>query len=125
MQLKSILCAVHPLTLATSVPRSMQPLTSTMSTMCYFYSSEYHPHIHTTLCVVSTLETCTYEAPTLGVRIHSPIHIPHPLRKCSTPTLGEDTQKYSMSYSTYPIKLQIIHLIFPTVISALKGLADL
>ena len=67
------------------------------------------------------METCTYAAPTLGVRIHSPIHIPHPLRKCSTPTLGEDTQKYSMSYSTNLIKLQLFKLILPIVISAIKG----
>ena len=85
----------------------------------------HRQHIRTTLCVVSILETCTYIAPTLGVRIHSPIHIPHQLRKCSTPTLGEDTQKYSMSYSTYPIKLQIFQLILPTAISALRGLVDL
>ena len=30
-----------------------------------------------------------------------------------------------MSYSTYPIKLHLFQLILPTVISALKGLADL
>jgi len=30
-----------------------------------------------------------------------------------------------MSYSTYQIKLQLFQLILPTVISALKGLADL
>ena len=30
-----------------------------------------------------------------------------------------------MSYSTYPIKLQLFQLILPIVISALKGLADL
>ena len=30
-----------------------------------------------------------------------------------------------MSYSTYPIKLQLFQLIFPIVISALKGLANL
>ena len=93
MQLKSILCALHPLILTTSVLRSMQPLASTTFTICYFYSWKYHPHIHTTLCVVSILETCIYAAPTLGVCIPSlPIYIPHSLRKCSTPTLGEDNQ---------------------------------
>ena len=76
MQLKSILCALHPLILATSVLRSMQPLTSTIFTMCYFCSWKYHPHICTILCVVSILETCTYAAPTLGVRI--PLFINHP-----------------------------------------------
>ena len=30
-----------------------------------------------------------------------------------------------MSYSTYPIKLQLFQLMLPTAISALKGLADL
>ena len=53
-------------------------------------------NIRTTLYVVSIVETHTYAAPTLGVHIHSSIHIAHPLRKCSTPTLGEDTQKYSL-----------------------------
>ena len=66
MQLKSILCALHLLILATSILRSMQPL---RSTMCYFCSWKYHQHIRTTLYVVSILESCTYAAPTLGVRI--------------------------------------------------------
>ena len=101
----------------------MQPLTSTIFTMCYFCSWKYHPHIRTTLYVVSILETCTYVAPTLRVRIHSLIHITHPLRKYSTPTLGEDTQQYSLCL--FPLKLQLFQLILPTVISALKGLADL
>jgi len=57
--------------------------------------------------------------------LHSSTHIQHPLRKCSTPTLGEDTQKYSMSYSTYPIKPQLSHLILPTVIIELKGMTGL
>jgi len=57
--------------------------------------------------------------------LHSPTHIPRPLRKCSTPTLGEDTQKYSMSYYTYPIKPQLSQLILPTVVIELKGMADL
>jgi len=103
MQLKSILCALHPLILATSVLTSTQPLTSTTFTMCYFYSWKYHSHIRTTLCVVSILETCTDAAPTLRVRIPSSIAI--------------------MSYSTYPypIKLQLFQLILPTAfISALK-----
>jgi len=38
---------------------------------------------------------------------------------------GRRHKKYSMSYSTYLIKLQIFQLILPTIISALKGLADL
>ena len=108
MQLKLILCTLHLLILATSILRSMQPLSSTTFTMCYFYSWKYHPHIHATLYVVSIMETRTYAAPTLGVRVpSSPTHIPHALRKCSTPTLGEETQKYLMSHSTYPIKLQL------------------
>jgi hypothetical protein len=54
--------------------------------------------------------------------IYPHIHIPYPLRKCSTPTLGEATQKYSLClYSTSPIKLQLFQLILPTTISALKG----
>jgi len=57
--------------------------------------------------------------------LHSPTHIPHPLRKCSTPTLGEDTQKYSIYYSTYPINPQLSQLILPTIIIELKGMADL
>ena len=119
MQLKSLLCALHPLTLATSVLRSKQLLTSTTFTMCYFYSWKYHPHIHTILYVISILETCTCAAPILRVRIHPSTH---PLRKCSTPTLGEDTQKYSMSYSIYPIKLKLSQLILPIAISVLKGI---
>jgi len=130
MPLKSILCALRPLILATSLLRTTQPFTSTTFNMCYFCSWKYHLHICTTLCVVSILETCTYAAPTLGVRafLHPPTYIPHPLRKCSTPTLGGNTHKISIaivSYSTYPIKLKLFYLILPSIISALKGLADL
>jgi hypothetical protein len=60
--------------------------------------------------------------------IHPHIHIPYPLRKYSTPTLGEDTQKNihcHYVFSTYPIKLQLFQLILPTTIGALKGLIDL
>jgi len=35
---------------------------------------------------------CSYPRSTHSF-IHSPIHISHPLRKCSTPTLGGNTQK--------------------------------
>ena len=112
MQLKSILCALHPLIFATSILRSMQPLTSTLPRSLYVTSvlgSTTHTHIRTTPCAVSILETHTYAAPTLGVHIHA-----------STYTYSSSTQKmfhsYTgsehlkifvsiMSFSTYPIKL--------------------
>lgn len=51
-----------------------------------------------TSCAVSTLETRTHAAPTLGVRIHLIIHFFqfHPEIYVLTPTLGENIQKYQL-----------------------------
>ena len=54
------------------------PPTYTHYTLCCFYPRDTH------LC-------CSYPRST-----HTTIHIPHPLRKCFTPTVGEDTQKYPL-----------------------------
>ena len=71
-QIKSILCALHPLIYATSVHRSMHPFYKCYIHSVLLLSLEVPPTYRstsTTYCAISTLEIRTYAAPILGVRI--------------------------------------------------------
>ena len=72
MQLKLILCALHPLIYATSVLRSMHPFYKCYIHSVLLLSLEVPPTYRstsTTYCAISILEIRTYATPTLGVRI--------------------------------------------------------